>query len=137
MPTEGVVAGDAAEQPALLDPGRIEPGLHGNDGAVGGERVGGDVDDAALAELVGLGTRQEYVQAVRPEGQVGHLDLDQLRPAERAGEAEQDERAVPLAPQAAAAGAGQLDDRGGEQRGGLTLRACAWATAQSRPVRVA
>ena len=78
------------------------------------------MDDAALAELVGLGARQDHAQAVRPDGQVGHLDLDQLRPPERAGEAEQDECAVPLAPQAAA-GAGQLGDSGGEQRGGLAL----------------
>ena len=56
-----------------------------------GERVGGDVHDRALAFLVGLGAGEEDADPVRPEAEIGHPEGDQLRAAEGAGEAVQEE----------------------------------------------
>jgi len=69
VPAGYVVAGDAAEQSAQLDPGRIEPGPHGSDRTIGVERAGGDVSDITVARMVGFwSTRQEHAQPDHASG---------------------------------------------------------------------
>ena len=58
---------------------------------------------------------------MRPEAEVRHPDHHQLGAAEGAGEAEQDEGAVAFAAPVAAAGRGDPEHVGGEQRCGLAL----------------
>ena len=48
LAAEGVAAGDAARHPALADAGGVEPTANRPHGTVRGERIGGDMDKAAL-----------------------------------------------------------------------------------------
>ena len=124
MAADRVAAADAPEHPSVPDPGRVQPGTQRRDRAVGGERVGGDVDADAFAFLVRLGAGQQHAQSVRPEAEVRHPDHHQLGAAEGAGEAEQNEGAVAFAAPVAATDRGDPQHVGGEQRRRLALRLC-------------
>ena len=107
--SDRIGAGDAPKHPALPDAGRHRARPQGGHRAVRRERVGGDMHDRALAFLIGFRAGQEDADPVRPEGEIGHPESDQLRAAEGAGEAEQEERPVAFAAQAAAADRGDPD----------------------------
>ena len=109
---------DAAEQRAVGDPGGVLPAAQrAHRAEFGGAERQGDGD--ALAVAVALGERQGEAQPAWSGFQVLQADRRQLGPAQRAGEADQQQGAVAEAAQVVAdrgEDLAQHADRGGELR---------------------
>jgi hypothetical protein len=93
------VAIDAPEERPLLDARGGPPRLERADGADVGVRAEGDGYVGAGAELVGLRALHPHEHAAGGvDGQVGDVEGDEFRAAERAAEPHEDQGAVPQAP---------------------------------------
>ena len=117
------MAVDRPEQRPIGDCRRIEPCHHGTDGFEPGACEDGN--HLALAFLIGLGSADRHSQSGLGRLQIGNGERGQFRAPERAGEAEQQEDTVAVAPQRVGAAGDHVGDDAVGGRG-LTGLSCAF-----------
>ena len=111
-----VVTVDGAEKCPVDESRPRNPGLQREHRAQLRAPCPRDADQPALAVLVGFGAPERDGKALRTDPEVAQLDRHELRPAKRAGKANEQDRAIPVAGDGGRAGqhhGAQLVEHGG------------------------